>query len=149
MVVDGDLELFQSNAILRYLGRKHGTFYLSNFLIIYTSQYIRFWYWSHSWHASALTWLLCSLASAFVARTHNISMGGSRGGGDQDPLKNLKNIGFLSNTGPDSLKITKQHLLKIMGKKKFTIVRWNFLFIYTCELFESCWNLLFSRLERW
>ena len=32
-------------------------------------------------------------------------MGGSRGGNrGPDPLKNHKNIGFLSNTGPDSLK---------------------------------------------
>ena len=34
-------------------------------------------------------------------------MGGSRGGGGQGvrtPLKNHKNIGFLSNTGPDPLK---------------------------------------------
>ena len=40
-------------------------------------------------------------------------MCGSRGGGGQGvrtPLKNhknIKNIGFLSNTGPDPLKITK------------------------------------------
>ena len=33
-------------------------------------------------------------------------MGGSRGGdrGSGPPLKNHKNIGFLSNTGPDPLK---------------------------------------------
>ena len=30
-----------------------------------------------------------------------------RGQWDPDPLKNHKNIGFLSNTGPDPLKITK------------------------------------------
>ena len=29
--------------------------------------------------------------------------------GGPDPLKNHKNIGFLSNTGPDPLKITKLH----------------------------------------
>ena len=35
-------------------------------------------------------------------------MCGSRGGtGGPDPLINYKNIGFLSNTGPDPLKITK------------------------------------------
>ena len=37
-------------------------------------------------------------------------MRGSRGGGDRgsgSPLKNHKNIGFLSNTGPHTLKITK------------------------------------------
>ena len=35
-------------------------------------------------------------------------MCGSRGGTwGPDPLENYKNIGFLSNTGPDSLKITK------------------------------------------
>ena len=37
-------------------------------------------------------------------------MGGSRGGqgvGGLDPLKNHKNIGFLSNTGSDPLKIHK------------------------------------------
>ena len=38
-------------------------------------------------------------------------MGGSRGVGDKESghptLKNHKNIGFLSNTGPDPLKITK------------------------------------------
>ena len=33
------------------------------------------------------------------------SRGGDRGSGP--PLKNYKNIGFLSNTGPDPLKITK------------------------------------------
>ena len=38
-----------------------------------------------------------------------LSMGGSKGGGGEDrgsgpPLKNHKNIGFLSNTGPDPLK---------------------------------------------
>ena len=35
--------------------------------------------------------------------------GGGGGGGDRgpDPLKNHKNIGFLSNTGQDPLKITK------------------------------------------
>ena len=42
------------------------------------------------------------------------TMGGSRGGvdrGSEPPLKNLKNLGFLSNTGPDPLinhKATKQ-----------------------------------------
>ena len=30
-----------------------------------------------------------------------------RGAGCPDPLENNKNIGFLSNTGPDPLKITK------------------------------------------
>ena len=30
--------------------------------------------------------------------------GGGGGGGGSDPLKNHKNIGFLSNTGPDPLK---------------------------------------------
>ena len=37
-------------------------------------------------------------------------MSGSRGGGGQGvrtPLKNHKNIGFLSNTGPDPLKNDK------------------------------------------
>ena len=36
------------------------------------------------------------------------------GGGVRTPLKNHKNIGFLSNTGPGPLKITKlssQHLM--------------------------------------
>ena len=32
---------------------------------------------------------------------------GGRGSGPPPPLKNNKNIGFLSNTGPDPLKITK------------------------------------------
>ena len=32
---------------------------------------------------------------------------GGGGAGGPDPLKNHKNIGFLSNTGPDPLKITK------------------------------------------
>ena len=39
------------------------------------------------------------------------SRGGGGGGGDrgsEPPLKNHKNKGFLSNTGPDPLKITKQ-----------------------------------------
>ena len=30
--------------------------------------------------------------------------GGGGGAGGPDPLENYKNIGFLSNTGPDSLK---------------------------------------------
>ena len=38
----------------------------------------------------------------------NLGMCGSRGGGGGgsglDPLENYKNIGFLSNTGPDTLK---------------------------------------------
>ena len=33
--------------------------------------------------------------------------GGGRGQGVLTPLENYKNIGFLSNTGPDPLKITK------------------------------------------
>ena len=33
--------------------------------------------------------------------------GSRRGTGGLDPLKKHKNIGFLSNTGPDPLKITK------------------------------------------
>ena len=33
--------------------------------------------------------------------------GGGGGGGGMGPLKNHKNIGFLSNTGPDPLKIHK------------------------------------------
>ena len=40
--------------------------------------------------------------------------GGGTGGPDPPPLKNHKNLGFLSNTGLDSLKITKlprQHLM--------------------------------------
>ena len=32
------------------------------------------------------------------------SRGGDRGSGPPPPLKNHKNIGFLSNTGPDPLK---------------------------------------------
>ena len=35
------------------------------------------------------------------------SRGGDRGSGPPPPLKNHKNIGFLSNTGPDPLKIHK------------------------------------------
>ena len=33
--------------------------------------------------------------------------GGGTGGLDPPPLENYKNIGFLSNTGPDPLQITK------------------------------------------
>ena len=33
--------------------------------------------------------------------------GGDKGSGPSPPLKNHKNIGFLSNTGPDPLKIKK------------------------------------------
>ena len=39
-------------------------------------------------------------------------------GGPDPPLKNHKNIGFLSNTGPDPLKITKlsrQHSMLAMS----------------------------------
>ena len=40
---------------------------------------------------------------------HALYMGGSREGGrgSRTPLKNNKNTGFLRNTGPDPLKITK------------------------------------------
>ena len=45
-------------------------------------------------------------------------MGGSRGDGQLarsgSTLKNHKNIGFLSNTGPDPLKITKLQSLHSM-----------------------------------
>ena len=44
---------------------------------------------------------------AFLLSINNTSMRGSRGGGGMGfgpPLKNHKNIGFLSNTGPDPLK---------------------------------------------
>ena len=49
-------------------------------------------------------------------------MGGSRGGwgtGGPDPPENHKNIGFLSNTGPDPLKNRYQasiQFLAIIGK---------------------------------
>ena len=53
-----------------------------------------------------------------------------RGAGDPDPLKYHKNIGFLSNTGPDPLKITKlssQH--SILGHHRpasETSLKWRF-----------------------
>ena len=56
--------------------------------------------------------------------------GGGGGAGDPDPLENYKNIGFLSNTGPDPLKITKlqsQHLM--MGHQRpasETPFKWRF-----------------------
>ena len=41
----------------------------------------------------------------FLSEYHMNGMRGSTGGtGDWTPLKNHKNIGFLSNTGPDPLK---------------------------------------------
>ena len=45
-----------------------------------------------------------------ICHTHHarIHTGGGGGGeGVQTPLKNHKNIGFLSKNGPDTLKITK------------------------------------------
>ena len=44
-----------------------------------------------------------------TVQTYNMrgSRGGGTGGLDPPPLKNHKYIGFLSNTGPDPLKITK------------------------------------------
>ena len=58
-------------------------------------------------------------------------MCGYRGGtGGWDPLKNHKNIGFLNNTGPDPLKITKlpnQH--SMLGKHwhaSETPFKWRF-----------------------
>ena len=49
-----------------------------------------------------------------VAKSHHSATqavmdqeGGTGGPGPLPPLKNHKNIGFLSNTGPDHLKITK------------------------------------------
>ena len=52
---------------------------------------------------------LCSLGCSIICESAAYNMFGSRGGGGQgpDPLENHKNIGFLSNTGPGSLKITK------------------------------------------
>ena len=48
-----------------------------------------------------------------------VSIGGT-GGPDPRPLKNHNNIGFLTNTGPDPLRITKlssQHsILAIIGR---------------------------------
>ena len=49
----------------------------------------------------------------------DISADPEDGTGDPDPLRNYKNIGFLSNTGPDPLKITKlpsQH--SVMGQHR-------------------------------
>ena len=63
-------------------------------------------------HDGALT--LSLLAATFVI----FCMPGSRGGavGDRAPLKKYKNIGFLSNTGPDLVKITKlQSQYSILG----------------------------------
>ena len=43
----------------------------------------------------------CVVEQARLIKWHN-TMRGSRGGtGGPDPLKNHKNIGFLSNTGPN------------------------------------------------
>ena len=60
-------------------------------------------------------------------------MGGSRGGigvPDPPPLKNHKNIGFLSNTGPDPLKITKpqsrQSMLGHHQHSRETPFQWHF-----------------------
>ena len=38
---------------------------------------------------------------------HGLIQRGGGGAGVPEPLKNHKNIGFISNTGPDLLKITK------------------------------------------
>ena len=59
-------------------------------------------------------------------------MRGSRGGGTggPDPPKNNKKIGFLSNTGPDPLKITKlpsQHsMLGNHRRASRTPFKWRF-----------------------
>ena len=46
----------------------------------------------------------------FVAQIMRGSNGGGGGQGDVPPLKNHKNIGFLSNTGPDPKKNKKKLL---------------------------------------
>ena len=51
-------------------------------------------------------------------------------GGPDPPLKDHKNIGFLSNTGPDSLKITKlpsQHSMLVHNRHDSdTPFQWHF-----------------------
>ena len=66
------------------------------------------------WYKIVMPWLsTCAgdnpLAKACRKTMDNYYMGGFRGGhrGSGPPMKNHKNIGFLSNTGPDPLKITK------------------------------------------
>ena len=40
------------------------------------------------------------------------------GAGGPNPLKNHKNIGFLTNTGPDPLKITKLQIQQMLGHQR-------------------------------
>ena len=59
-----------------------------------------------------------------------IQMGAGERGPDLPPLKNHKNIGFLSNTGPDPLKITKlQSQFSTLGHHRHaskTPFKWRF-----------------------
>ena len=62
-----------------------------------------------------------AILDIFVAKI----MRGSKGGGGQGdlppPLKNHKNIGFLSNTGPDPLKNKKKKQKKTTTKPVFHV----------------------------
>ena len=57
----------------------------------------------------ALLWLCCGSSSTqYLGLVCSVSMRGCRGDRGSGPLlKNHKNIGLLSNTGPDPLKIIK------------------------------------------
>ena len=81
----------------------------------------------------SMAWLselteLCDISHARILRV--VGGGGGGGGGGQGVRKNHKNIGFLSNTGPDPLKITKlssQHsMLGHHRPSSKTTFKWNF-----------------------
>ena len=83
-----------------------------------------------------------------------VSMCGSRGGGrgSRPPLENHKNIGFLSNTGPDHLKITKlpsQHSMLRMQCSALNadLYRKNIVESPSCQHcggFESAYHIFFT-----
>ena len=64
----------------------------------------------HRVYISMITWYIIPVTNCSCADPE----GGGGGAGGPDPLENYKNTGSLSNTGPDSLKITKLPIRHLM-----------------------------------
>ena len=87
--------------------------------------------WSHFFLLTKSIFLMCG------------SRGGGGGRGSGRPLENYKNIGFLSNTAPDHLKITKlpiQHSMLghhvIIGPPTF---KWRFAGRWWMSRYSGIW----------
>ena len=63
------------------------------------------------WRSISTVGFQCQNTNKDVIAHARIQRGGGAGGPDPHPLKNHKNIGFLSNSGPDPLK-KKHHASK-------------------------------------